>query len=63
MWTDEDTRTWLQLLAPDREERIWIIRQLLLHANEDRMSAEDRTICRKALEGLLAERPAHYRCH
>lgn len=54
---------WLRLLAPNREGRVWVIRELLRYANVDRMSAEDRTICRQALQGLLAERPENFRCH
>ena len=50
--TEQEIKAWLRLIGRTDADRIRSIRELLRHANEDRMSAEDRTICRQTLTRL-----------
>ena len=43
---------WLDLLGKTRKEQRAVVVDLLRHAGTDRMSADDRTTCRKALKYL-----------
>ena len=47
--TDTEMRSWLHCLAKDNQSRAAIIKDMLRHANGDRMSEQDRVICRRAL--------------
>jgi hypothetical protein len=52
---------WAQSLARTKSDQIRIITDLLIHANEDRMSEPDRVFARAALELLRGERPRRTR--
>ena len=47
-----EIRAYLSWLAPTRVQQQAEVRHLLLHANTDHMSAEDRQICGQALAWL-----------
>lgn len=47
--SDEELLQWAALLAKDRSGQIKVIQDLMKHAADDGMSAEDRTSCRRAL--------------
>lgn len=51
-----EIRDFLAWLGPTQERQLTEVRHLLLNANGDQMSAEDRTICRQALEWLTQQR-------
>lgn len=51
--TTEEKRAWVRMLGKDTATRTAAIRSLLHHANGDRMSVEDRVICREELDRLL----------
>ena len=54
--TDTEIRDWLRLL-PDEvpASKLRVVANLLAHANEDRMSSEDRTACHRAAHLLHTE--------
>lgn len=54
--TDTEILEWFQMLAPSHARRRRIVRVLLSFANTDRMSEEDRLICRRVLFGDLYQR-------
>ena len=43
--TPQEIQAWSRSLGTNDAERVSGIKDLLQHANEDRMSSEDRTIC------------------
>ena len=54
--TDTEIRDWLQLLPGEvLTYKLRIVADLLAHANEDRMSSEDRTVCHRAAHLLHTE--------
>lgn len=57
--TEMEIKAWLCGLGTTRREQTAVIRDLLRHAGEDHMSAEDRAICRRCLDTLeLTEKAA-----
>lgn len=48
----EETREWLTLLGDTPQEQYMFIKYLLMHANEDGMSIEDRAECQAAMAYL-----------
>lgn len=50
--TKAEIKDWVTMLGSNDRERIASIRELLHYANDDGMSAEDRTICQQELERL-----------
>jgi hypothetical protein len=56
MWLDDDIRTWMDLLPGGGSwRRVQTIQDLLVKANEDEMSVEDREICLRAITLLRAD--------
>lgn len=53
---EKEARAWVDLLAPTLTGQIKVLRSLVQHANGDRMTNSDRTICRKQLVRLETER-------
>lgn len=62
--TDQQIFCWLSLLPGAMKNKRAIIRDLLIHANTDQMSSEDRQICMRALElsAGLEKDYHHLRC-
>lgn len=49
---DAEIWGWLGMLGKTGRKQVEVVRDLLHHAAEDRMSAEDRVICKRALDLL-----------
>ena len=56
-----EVREFVRWLGGTRAQQLAEVRHLLLFANSDGMSTEDRTICRQALEWLTRDRARHGR--
>ena len=56
--SDAEILDWCTWLATDKAHQLRMVRTLLQHANEDRMSVEDRRIYRRALALLDDPAPA-----
>ena len=50
--SDAEIRGWLRLMGDTRAQQLARVRDLLVHANGDRMTLEDRIVCRRALQIL-----------
>jgi hypothetical protein len=53
--TDTEQEQWVEMLGRSDLQRLLIVRDLLRHANEDKMAREDRMICRR-WEAVIAKR-------
>lgn len=53
--TEQEQLEWVRMLGRTKAQQAAVIFDLLRHANQDRMSAEDRAICRKHLARLNRE--------
>lgn len=53
---EAELRSWMEMLAPSNHARRTIIYDLLRHAGEDHMTAEDRDACTRAI-GIIQNRP------
>ena len=56
-----DIASWVAGMGETDRDRLLAIRNLLRHANEDRMSGPDRIICHQAMRALEDRRPAGIR--
>lgn len=56
--TEREIQEWVAMLGRTVPQRMAVIRNLLQHASEDRMSSSDRLICYQALWQLQAESKA-----
>lgn len=54
--SDDEVRRWLGFIGVTPSQQLWRVKELLAHANGDRMSHEDRWICRRALQLLEQDR-------
>lgn len=63
--TESELRDWLENIANTNRMRKEIIYDLVRHANEDHMSEDDRTDCKRALSmlslGKIPDRPGPIR--
>ncbi len=59
-WSDADVLRWAREQALTRSQQVLAIRELLLHANGDKMSDVDRAICRRALSLLSVHRISNH---
>jgi hypothetical protein len=50
--TPWEIKQWIRSLGATRQEQIKVLQDLIRHANTDRMSAEDRVLCKDTLERL-----------
>lgn len=55
MMTAADQRKWAAMLGRTAQQQAIVIHDLLLHATNDGMTAEDRTICVRQLRRLRRE--------
>lgn len=59
--TKPEIKSWLSMLSPTQDGQRQEVEILLSHANEDRMSDEDREICVRAIQLLEEESSANPR--
>lgn len=50
--SDREIRVWLSQLSRDPRTQSAVVRDLVRHATTDRMSADDRAVCCRALRML-----------
>ena len=55
--TASEVQSWLEVIGDCTSVRIRVIKDLILHANSDEMSEEDRAICVSTLRTLEALPP------